>query len=91
MERLGLKESKHTSLPPPPPPPPPPPHYYILPQPRQIPSALLTAPTQPFSGLCHLIHAEDDSRSAIWGHAVNNLRYQSSIKHPSGTLRRAAQ
>lgn len=47
-------------------PPPPPPHY-IPSQPRQIPYALFTAPTQPFSGLCHLIHAEDDSRSAIWG------------------------
>ncbi|KAJ4925640.1 hypothetical protein JOQ06_018365, partial [Pogonophryne albipinna] len=35
--------------------------------PRKIPSVLLTAQTQPFSGRCHLIHAEDDSHSAIWG------------------------
>lgn len=28
---------------------------------------LFVAPTQPFGGLWHLIHAEDDSRSAIWG------------------------
>lgn len=41
--------------------------YCIPSQPRQIPSALFTAPTQPFSGLCHLIHGEDDSRSATWG------------------------
>lgn len=105
---------------------------------------LFTASTQPFSGLCHLIHA-DDSRPVIGGvrvaedsslcplhihysafapsssslffpspfslllsssshcfhccyslpcalqHSINNLRYQSSVKHPSGTLCRAAQ
>lgn len=42
-------------------------HHYIPSQPRQKPLPLFTAPTQPFSGLCHLIYAEDDSRSAIWG------------------------
>lgn len=62
--------------------PPPAPTHYDSCQPWLIPSAVLAAPTQPFSGLCHLIHLEDDSRSAIWGAGAA----EESLPRPSTSI-----